>query len=65
MKERIVLQEAREEGQTEILNLNKWLFDRKRDDDVRKATEDPVYMEALLAEYRADMGSSGEQRMSY
>ena len=42
---------SRKEGRTEIVDLNKWLFSQKRDADVKKATEDPDYLNTLLAEY--------------
>ncbi|MCR4851094.1 MAG: hypothetical protein K5870_07515 [Lachnospiraceae bacterium] len=42
---------SRQEGRTEIVDLCKWLFSQNRDADVRKATEDPTYLDSLLAEY--------------
>ncbi|MBR4574441.1 MAG: hypothetical protein IKO16_05985 [Lachnospiraceae bacterium] len=42
---------SRKEGRTEVNDLYKWLFSQKRDADVKKATEDPDYLDTLLAEY--------------
>lgn len=45
-------------GKSAILDLYKWLFSQNRDADVRKATEDPSYLDVLLAEYGKAQGIS-------
>ena len=54
---RVVKEEGREEGiATGIKNttlLMSWLFSQNRDDDVKKATQDPKYLEILFDEYNA------------
>lgn len=49
---------SRREGRTEIVDLCKWLFSQNRDDDFKKATEDPAYLDTLLAEYGKAHGIS-------
>ena len=44
---------GRAEGQTSIVELNKWLFSQGRIDDIKKYTDDPGYLESLLKEYAA------------
>ena len=55
-------EEGREEGQSEIIELNKWLFANDRVDDVRKATEDPAYMEKLMEEYKRSKGDGSSEK---
>ena len=56
MKERVLLQDAKEEGKEEaivgIIDLNKWLTNEGRSNDFQNALEDPAYMEELLEEYK-------------
>lgn len=56
MKERVLLQNAKEEGKEEaivgIIDLNKWLTNEGRSNDFQNALEDPAYMEELLEEYK-------------
>lgn len=56
MKERVLLQDAKEEGKEEaivgIIDLKKWLTIEGRSNDFQNALEDPAYMEELLEEYK-------------
>ena len=56
MKERVLLQDAKEEGKEEaivgIIDLKKWLTNEGRSNDFQNALEDPAYMEELLEEYK-------------
>ncbi len=45
--------EGQAESKDEIRNLNKWLFSEGRADDIRRYTDDPSYLDELLAEYRS------------
>ncbi len=38
-------------GLAMITDLNNWLFSQNRIDDVKKAAEDPEYLEKMFAEY--------------
>ena len=49
---------ARSEGQADVVALFKWLFSQNREADVRKATDDPVYLESLLQEYTQTLTSA-------
>lgn len=42
---------AQKEGRTTMINLNKWLIDQGRFDEIKRYTEDPEYLEALIEEY--------------
>lgn len=42
---------SRKEGRTETVELYKWLRSINREGDFDKATEDPDYLDTLLAEY--------------
>ncbi len=44
--------EGQKEERKDIGDLNIWLLDQKRVDDVRKAAEDSEYMDVLFEEYR-------------
>ena len=44
---------AREEGEAKIVALNKWLVSQGRTNDILQYTEDPAYLNTLLAEYDA------------
>lgn len=40
-------------GVTNTVDLMNWLFSQNRDEDVKKATQDPEYLDKLFAEYNA------------
>ncbi len=44
---------TREEGEAKIVSLNKWLVSQGRTNDILQYTEDPAYLNTLLAEYDA------------
>ncbi len=48
-----VLEYREKIGETNVNNLNKWLFSQDRVDDVRKASQDPVYQKKLFKEMSA------------
>ena len=50
-------EEGREEGISSIVDLNNWLYDQSRDEDVKKATKDPEYLKQLLEEYSKEHGN--------
>ncbi len=42
---------AEEKGQQKLSDLIIWLYNNGRDDDVKKAAEDPTYRKKLFEEY--------------
>ena len=45
------LAEGKTEAVTEIVDLNKWLISKGRQDDIIRYTEDPSYLDNLLSEF--------------
>ena len=77
MKERVILQDAREEGRKEgqdkVVELCKWLFENGRAEDVQKATMDDEFRHELFEEYErvkvggnmnADSNVNGNRNMN-
>ena len=48
------------QGETNIIDLFRWLHANDRDDDFNKGTEDPAYLESLLKEYAEEHQGSQE-----
>ena len=50
---RFAREEGEADGEAKIVTLNKWLVSQGRTNDILQYTEDPAYLNTLLAEYDA------------
>ena len=54
---RLVDKLAREEGREEVNELNAWLVDNGRLEDLARSTKDPAFQAQLFEEYRKSLGA--------
>lgn len=53
--------EGRKEGRKDIIELNRWLIECGRGDDVLKAAVDTEYMDKLMKEYNEKVPSKADE----